>query len=668
MDPITFRRQRLARAIALVLAAAPLALVTTGAQAQFVDLGDLAGQGFRIGGIDESDQSGVSVSGAGDVNGDGFADVIVGAELARPGGDTFAGESYVVFGKPDGTPVDLANLGAGGFRIDGIDPLDRSGGSVSGAGDVNGDGLADLIIGAREADPGGDGIAGESYVVFGKTDGTTVDLAALGSNGFRIDGSAPGDQSGRSVSGAGDVNGDGLDDLVVGANVAGGGFGEAYVVFGKADTATVDLASLGTGGFRVLGFAAGDYAGRSVSGAGDVNGDGLADLVVGARGADPGGDDSAGSAFVVFGKPDSTAVDVGNLGAAGFRIDGIDIFDYAGDSVASAGDVNGDGLADLIVGAYRAAPGGNPFAGEAYVVFGKANGTTVDLANLGTGGFRIDGGASYDLAGISVAAAGDVDGDGLGDVLVGASNASNGAEASVGRSYVVYGKAGNTTIDLANIDSNGFVIQGEAAGDAAGTSVSGAGDVDGDGMADLIIGASGANVGSQADAGASYVVFSRLVPRLSSVYRARSANGNPTRTALGDNGDGSNHGTPDARVWIDFADGNDPVAAASTETATLTRNSGVFPAPGAGVSWRLQTTRQNWTSAEVKFRYVDGERLVDENLLQVYFSPDGQAPYSALTSVLNPLDNTITANITQMGFFYLGQGVAQPDIFANGFE
>ena len=240
----------MARAIALVCVAAPLGGFATDSRAQDVDLGNLGDRGFRIDGIDASDISGFRVSGAGDVNGDGLADLIVGAMAADPGGDGSAGESFIVFGKAGSETVDLETLGAGGFRIDGIDAFDYSGRSVSGAGDVNGDGLADLIVGAPNADPGGDISAGESYVVFGKASSEPVDLAALGAGGFRIDGIDSFDFSGFSVSGAGDVNGDGLADLIVGAyGAARGGdslVGESYVVFGKSSSATVDLAALGS--------------------------------------------------------------------------------------------------------------------------------------------------------------------------------------------------------------------------------------------------------------------------------------------------------------------------------------------------------------------------------------------------------------------------------------
>ena len=304
---------------------------------------------------------------------------------------------------------DLANLnGANGFTISGVAADDLSGLSVASAGDVNGDGFADLIVGAFGADPHGS-YSGASYVVFGKAAGfgANLDLSTLnGANGFKLSGVAADDYSGLSVASAGDVNGDGFADLIVGAYWAdphGSYSGASYVVFGKAAGfgANLDLSTLnGANGFKLSGVAADDSSGRSVASAGDVNGDGFADLIVGAFGADPHGSYS-GASYVVFGKAAGFGanLDLSTLnGANGFKLSGVAANDQSGLSVASAGDVNGDGFADLIVGASGADPHGSA-SGASYVVFGKAAGfgANLDLSTLnGANGFKLSGVAADD--------------------------------------------------------------------------------------------------------------------------------------------------------------------------------------------------------------------------------------------------------------------------------
>ena len=475
-----------------------------------VSLSDIAAGtgGFVINGQCTCDFSGSSVSNAGDVNGDGLADLIIGAYGVGSTSGYYVGKSYVVFGRSTTTAIDLGTLGSKGFAINGESDGDQSGYSVSAAGDVNGDGLADLVVGAY----GANSVAGKSYVVFGKSTATAINLSnvAKGTGGFVINGESANDASGICVSAAGDVNGDGLGDLIVGAVGANNHAGKSYVIFGNTTSTNINLSNVakGTGGFVINGESDHDRSGYSVSAAGDVNGDGLADLVVGAYKAN----NYAGKSYVIFGTTSSAPINLNDLAVAhtgGFVING-EKTDDSGWIVSAAGDVNGDGLADLIVGADCADVGTASRAGKSYVVFGKSTTTAIDLsaiaAGAGAGGFVINGENTYDSNGYSVSTAGDVNGDGLGDLIVGAPNANT----ATGKSYVVFGTTQSTPIDLSAVAAGrgGFVINGECTEDYSGRSVSAAGDVNGDGLADLIVGADLADPTSAAmEAGKSYVIF-----------------------------------------------------------------------------------------------------------------------------------------------------------------
>ena len=431
------------------------------------------------------------------------------------------------------TPVfNLSSLdGNNGFRLDGANH-EESGTSVSNAGDVNGDGFDDALIGTKYSYE-------SSYLVFGRASGfgASMNLSSLdGNNGFRFFASNIDlhdiYSSPYLVSDAGDVNGDGFDDVIIGAR--GSPFdrysnphlhdGASYVVFGRPSgfAADMDLSTLdGSNGFRLNVAGGGDVGGDvSVSSAGDVNGDGFDDVIVGVSDVDPNGIRDAGSSYVVFGKASGfdAAMNLSSVdGNNGFRLNGVAEDGDSGDSVSSAGDVNGDGFDDMIIGAPLAnqSDGYYSYAGGAsYVVFGKASGfgASMDLSSLdGNNGFRLDDEVGNLFSGDLVSSAGDVNGDGFDDLIIGSPNADlNGLRS--GFSYVVFGRASgfSAAINLSTLDGNdGLRLVGVAESDYTGWSVSSAGDINGDGFDDLIIGAPSAD-SNGFSSGSSYVVFGKI--------------------------------------------------------------------------------------------------------------------------------------------------------------
>jgi hypothetical protein len=326
------------------------------------------------------------------------------------------------------------------------------------------------------------------------------------SQGFRIEGEAENSNSGRSVSAAGDVNGDGYADLIIGAPGVNAGPGTTYVVFGKASGfgTKVDLYTLdGLNGFRMFTPLTNE-GGQCVASAGDINGDGYDDVIVGA-------DEEA---HVVFGRKTGFAanLDLSSLdGLDGFRIAGGDDHHF-GDQVSAAGDVNGDGFADIMIGADT---------GDAYVILGKeeAFDATVDVSPLdGADGFRIKGPRDVIWAAYSIASAGDINGDGFSDLIVGAAKVHEQESDYHGDNfrplaYVVFGNgsAFPETVRLSALDgAQGFLVEGEAIRRGSSTyfEVSTAGDLNADGYDDLIVGC----IGTSDEAGYAAVVFGSAAP------------------------------------------------------------------------------------------------------------------------------------------------------------
>ena len=431
--------------------------------------------------------------------------------------------------------IDLANLQpTQGFTINDEENDRRSvPGSVSDAGDVNDDGIDDIMISRPGADVDGEQEAGKVYVIFGKEELSNVgniDVRDLdGSNGFAIEGVEEFGQLGRSISNAGDVNDDGVDDIIVsatGISIGSNNFGgKVFVIFGdsqigssgKLKTSELD----GSKGFAIEGDKTFTQTGFSVSDAGDFNHDGVDDLIIATSASKP---QEIAKDYVIFG--DSQLGKSGTFNLLDINgSNGVAIVDRPNrhltniNFVGSAGDINDDDIDDVIIGSPVAGNNtvvygkdsvisGRPNSGRGYVVFGREDfdsNKELNISSLdGKDGLTIEIDRIGGFLGRSVGRAGDLNNDGVDDVAIG---------GTIAGSHVIFGNRDLSSI--AKIDANtldgtyGFSVLGNEFDDLFGSSVSNAGDFNGDGIDDFAVAAPSAETSSHAHGGAGYIIFGK---------------------------------------------------------------------------------------------------------------------------------------------------------------
>ncbi|MCC6158921.1 MAG: FG-GAP repeat protein [Deltaproteobacteria bacterium] len=422
----------------------------------FADIYESVPDWVRIG---DGGDFGKSVAMVGDVNGDGYDDLLIGAETKKVDVED-EGEVYLFFGSATGPTIAFAWSARGG------ELRTFFGSSVAGAGDVNGDGFADIVLGAKGDSDLGHLTTGEIRLYTGSVEGPGSTATST------LFGMTQGSWFGSSVAGAGDVDGDGFDDVVVGApfdSSMKGKNGAAYIYRG------FEGGLLGVPTVLTHPTPLGDF-GYSVAGAGDVNGDGYADVIVGQPEYDGSGV-QGGAVHIYFGSADVS----GDAPDWSFTSDQGRQAKFA-DCVRSAGDVNGDGFDDILVGAWRYHVEGQP-RGAAFLFLGSEDGPSTEPDWIGyPTNFGPDYGISDSFYGLSLDSAGDVDGDGLDDVIVGSAGWASAAHPEVFGGIFLYRGSEHglkTTPEL-------IVEPPDQPWHEFGRAVAGAGDMNGDGLVDIV--------------------------------------------------------------------------------------------------------------------------------------------------------------------------------------
>lgn len=495
-------------------------------------------KGILINGRSAYDNSGFSVSYAGDINKDGYDDIMIGAPQSSPLSRSAAGSVYIVYGSYGNNIPDIVDIEQGNYpsrKIYGAEAGDQCGIVVSKAGDVNKDGYADYLISCYLASPDLQINAGKVYLIYGSKNQENIDLLNLKpSEGILIKSVNSYDKLGYSVSSAGDVNNDGYDDIIISSPQASPlsrtNAGTVYIVYGNKTIQDISLSSSSSEMLNsvrmIYGSSAGDFIGDDVSGGYDINQDGFADVIIGAASASDNNKIGSGVVYVILGSNSNSNknsnIDLELFNSSrGFKIVGAESGDGCGYKAGFIRDYNLDGKVDIYVSSPQSTSNGISKSGTIYVLHGLTGSVlnnsitytkNYDLAEIEDIGIKISGSSVNEQLGRMIKAGGDLDNDGCSDIIVGSPESSYLSRNKCGRTYIVYGNKNPVDVDMSNLDqSRAMLVVGKRAIDASGTSVALSGDFNGDGYSDAIIGAPQATTGSKTKSGETYLIYGAIL-------------------------------------------------------------------------------------------------------------------------------------------------------------
>ncbi|TXT64999.1 MAG: hypothetical protein BAJALOKI1v1_480008 [Promethearchaeota archaeon] len=442
------------------------------------------------------DNLGQSLIGLGDINSDGYNDFALGAPNALGG----KGVVYIFLGDDNLEWSKNLNVSNANASFIGENTGDFAGYSIAAGGDITGNEYDDFIIGAYGYNAS-NGFEGKTYLIEGKGSGWTKNMSLSTAKGSFI-GENTNDNSGFCISGVGDVNGDNYNDFIIGAyghNVSDGFEGKSYLIRGKR-TGWINNNNLTNAGAFFIGESSYDLSGMVLSGVGDVNSDNLDDILIGAPNNSEHGL-STGQVYLILGDANIWG-NTYNLSSVDASFYGEFMGDSLGDAMDGLGNVNNDNYDDFIIGA-RLNSDGASGAGKSYLFFGSSSGWSMDT-NCSNANISFIGTNTNEESGSSLAGIGDINADGKDDFLIGAPNNSEGAN-NRGKTYLFFGSDFNGISTINLTEANASYI-GENAYDLSGSSIAGAGDLNGDNSTDFFIGAYNNSEGGNG-AGKVYLCF-----------------------------------------------------------------------------------------------------------------------------------------------------------------